>query len=460
MIRVPRLSKRAKFRIVVGEVAILAIVAGTVSVLQLRDVQRQQDVRHGAALAQHTVDVRLRSDLLQLEAIVDQTEAATARDLSDAQLIDHSVTKLQQLRAQITTVRNDVKLAQADRAKRQQVLDILLGCRDTLDQATEQLQTPGVSATAATSVLNAGRATCQQALSVIDRRTAAVHPYDFPDPAVITYKGTYYAYGTNGPGGTIQALRSHDLKTWAVLPSVLAGVPPWAKPAYTWAPSVQQVGSSAFVLYYAVRDRGSNRQCISSAISFFPTGQFIDVSKGPIVCQTQFGGSIDPSTYTDEFGFQHLLWKSEGETVGGRATIWTQIVAYDGRRLAGTPIQLLAADERWQDKVIENPSMAKVGDTWILLYAGNHWNTPGYATAYAICKTSVGPCTPPPDNVVLQSSGAIAGPGGAQFFRSRGGSTLVAYAAWEADQIGYPNVRRLHLARAQVKDGRLVLTGL
>ncbi len=34
---------------------------------------------------------------------------------------------------------------------------------------------------------------------------------NFPDPGVINVDGTYYAFGTNGGGGNVQAATSSDL---------------------------------------------------------------------------------------------------------------------------------------------------------------------------------------------------------------------------------------------------------
>jgi hypothetical protein len=46
---------------------------------------------------------------------------------------------------------------------------------------------------------------------------------------------------------------------------------------------------------------------------------------------------------------------------------------------------------------------------------------------------------------VLRSDGAREGPGGAELFRTASGQLKVAYAAWDAGDVGIPNPRRLHL---------------
>lgn len=65
-----------------------------------------------------------------------------------------------------------------------------------------------------------------------------VHPYDFPDPHVITVGDTYFAYGTNGPTGNIQILSPTVLRSWQIHGEAPAGVPPWARDGKTGAPSV------------------------------------------------------------------------------------------------------------------------------------------------------------------------------------------------------------------------------
>jgi beta-xylosidase len=257
--------------------------------------------------------------------------------------------------------------------------------------------------------------------------------------------GRHYAYATNGPAGTIQVLSSTDLSSWQVLPPALESVPSWAQPGRTWAPSVERVGD-LFLLYYAVRVKGSGRQCISVAASPNAAGPFLDGTPGPLVCQTELGGSIDPSTVRDELGILHLVWKSEGEITGKKAQIWSQDLSPDGRSLVGAPVLLLSADRAWEDDVIENPSLVRLDGVWILTYSGNRWNTGGYATGYAVCAGVLGPCLAPNDNVILRSDGSTAGPGGAHVFVATDGRPMVAYAAWDAGDVGYPNPRRLHIA--------------
>ncbi len=55
-------------------------------------------------------------------------------------------------------------------------------------------------------------------------------------------------------------------------------------------------------MYYTVREAASQQQCISRAVAAAPAGPFLDDSSGPLVCQRDLGGSIDPSPFVDDDG--------------------------------------------------------------------------------------------------------------------------------------------------------------
>ena len=126
--------------------------------------------------------------------------------------------------------------------------------------------------------------------------TAPAYPGDFPDPSVVKVGSSYWAYSTESDGRNVQAITSTDLKTWSSPIDALPLLPTWAERGFTWAPGVLQRGL-AFLMFYTVRDRASHRQCISVARSILPTGPFIDTSNGPLVCQLDHSGSIDPSPF-------------------------------------------------------------------------------------------------------------------------------------------------------------------
>lgn len=287
--------------------------------------------------------------------------------------------------------------------------------------------------------------------------TGARFPYDFADPYVLRVGGTYYGYSTNAGAGDVQVIRSTNLQDWELVGNALAALPGWARPNATWAPSVL-ARDGHYVLYYTVREAASGLQCISRAAAPGPTGPFLDDSQGPLVCQRDQGGSIDPSPLVGPDGQVTLLWKSEGRgaTV---PTIWSQPLTPDGLGLAYVPPSaLLEVDRSFERGVIEGPTMVHEGGRYYLLYAAAGWSSRHYVTAYALCAGPAGPCTKAGSGPVLSSDGRRAGPGGAEVFRDTAGRLWVAYHAYSEPNVGYPSSRYLHLARVATSGDSLSIT--
>jgi Glycosyl hydrolases family 43 len=298
------------------------------------------------------------------------------------------------------------------------------------------------------------RAAADQCSRTLAFATGARFPYDFADPFVLRAGDTYYAYSTNAGAGDIQVISSTDLVSWHLVGNALGALPFWASPGATWAPSVL-ARDGGYVVYYTVREAASGRQCISRAVASSPTGPFLDDSWGPTVCQRELGGSIDPSPFVDSDGRAYLLWKAEG--AGGPQTLWSQELTADGRGVTGPAWPLLAADRSFEHGVVEAPSMVREDGTYVLAYAAADWNSRRYATAYATCAGPAGPCTKPADGRALVSGTRLAGPGGVELFRSRDGALWAAFHAFSEPNVSYPSSRYLHVARARVEGGRLVI---
>jgi len=445
--------KRRRWLQGLAVVVALAAVAGVVvSIRQLLAFEERKEVADAATVDAREGEADFDDQAADLEALIDRLQATTQDHLDTAAGIDKAVADILALQVKVDDLTARVKAERADRASRQQRIDVLLGCRNTLDAAIAQLAGGHVTAIAAAGVLGQGAARCQSALQLAQGDTGAVHPYNFADPSLLTVGDTYYAYATEGPAGAIQVLSSKDLQHWEVRNPALGNRPLWAKPGPIWAPAVHPIGGR-YVLYYATRSKVSGQQCITTAVATDPAGPFYDFSAVPIICQDDRGGSIDPDVYLDPFGFAHLTWKSEDETKGGRAHLWTQALSADGLAVNGLPKELLQAEDGWEQKTIENPSMVLIGGQWVLFYSGGKWNTEGYAVGYALCDGATGPCHRPSSSRVHSSSGGYVGPGGADVFRSRGGRMLAVYAAWDKGKVGDPNARRLHVAEVSFHDG-------
>ena len=294
--------------------------------------------------------------------------------------------------------------------------------------------------------------TCARADAALtpDEPGVAAFPYDFADPYVLGTPSGWYGYSTNGGGGHVQLIHSSDLRRWEWLGEALPALPAWADRNRTWAPAVLP-RAGGYVLYYAGRDRASGHQCISLATSTRPGGPFVDTSAAPFLCQHELGGSIDPSPVLDALGRPYLVWKSEDETVGGRAGLWSAPLTEDGRGLAGFPVRLLTAERRWEGRTVEGPSMTRVGSAFSLFYSGNSWNSSEYGIGHATCFTPVGPCRRTSDGPVLSALGRATGTGGPEAVWVDGRLHL-AFHAWTAPDVGYPNRRKLHI-RAVAFDG-------
>lgn len=384
-------------------------------------------------------DARLRTATLDSE-----TAAARAEEARDATAASDTIValdRLETLRDRLALAEHDLARGTQASADQQARLATMRDCIAALEEARVRLVAGEGSAAAL--LLASGQGECRDADALLGESSA--HPFDFPDPQVMVVDDTAYAFGTNGPAGTIQVLVSNDLGSWELRGSALTAVPGWARPGFTWAPAAVRT-FDGYLLFYTARDRISGHQCISRATSPNPEGPYTDTSIAPLICQHDEGGSIDPSPYRDDTGRLHLTWKSEGETVGRRARIWTVPLVHDGSRLAWIPIPLLRTDQPWEGRTIEAPSMTKAAGRWVLLYSGNRWDTADYSVGYALCDGPRGPCTKPADNVVLRTDDRRAGPGGAEAFRTADGRLKVAYAAWDTVHIGRPNPRRLHLA--------------
>ena len=279
-----------------------------------------------------------------------------------------------------------------------------------------------------------------------------VLPYDFADPDVVEIGGRFYGYATNGGGGNVQLIRSADLVHWEWLGDALPSLPPWASPGRTWAPAVLPRPGYA-VLFYAARERASGRQCIGAAFAPRPEGPFVDGSARPFLCQHERGGSIDPSAFVDGDGRGYLLWKSEDETVGGRATLWSAPLAASGLALAGSPHALVAADRAWEHGTVEGPAMARAAGGYHLLYSGSSWSGPDYGVGHARCAGPLGPCRKSADGPFLRSFGDAVGAGGAEVLPGPGGQAWLVFHAWTAPHVGFPNRRTLRLAALDLSEG-------
>lgn len=291
-----------------------------------------------------------------------------------------------------------------------------------------------------------------------DPGSGAVWPGDFPDPFVLRAGTTYYAFGTQSGLTQVQTLTSTDLRTWKAGQDALPKLPSWAQYGYVWGPSVLP-RPEGYVMYYATRVAANGRQCISRAVSVLPQGPYVDTSNGPLMCQLDRGGSIDPSPFVDADGGAWLIWKSEGTLAGEPTRLWSARLSTDGLSVNGTPNELLHTALPWEQPIIEGPSLTRTPDGhYVLFYSANRWQTASYAVGWATCAGPAGPCTRGASGPLLASHGLVAGPGSPEEFTDLTGGWHLAFCAWTAPDVGYPKgARRMHVAGLSFSGGRPVL---
>ncbi|MGH9117316.1 MAG: glycoside hydrolase family 43 protein [Acidimicrobiales bacterium] len=421
-------------------VALVVAVAASAALVVTRselDEARQQAAagRLGVAVTKEVLVHRTASLLatttdLQFRSVErDQFRAALAGTLAE---LDHAQLAVVDASGQIHT--------------QGQHIEILRTCLGGVDRALNASSVDDTAASVA-ALRQVGEA-CRAA-EAITGSAESQFPFDFADPFVLRAGDRYYGYATNAGGGNVQLIEADGLGAWRWVGNALPELPAWASPNRTWAPSVLAV-AGGYVLYYTVRDTASGRQCISVATSSSPAGPFVDRSAGPLVCQADMNGSIDPSPFVDASGQPYLLWRSDAVP----ARLWAQALTPDGTALTGAAAPMLVSDQRWELGVIEGPAMVRAGAGYYLFYSARSWNSAQYAMGYATCSGPLGPCTRvTTGGPFFGSQPGMIGPGGQEFFTDVSGELMVAFHAWQEGQVGYPNRRRLHVLRVTFPGG-------
>lgn len=327
------------------------------------------------------------------------------------------------------------------------------------DQPAEPGQRPRTAGPAAAAEADGEPTALRPASGVL--LGTPVYDGDFADPYVLRVGDAAYAYATNTAEANVPVIVATASPIARYVGDVLPDLPSWSEEGRVWAPAVLAL-DDGYVLYYSTRVRGTGTQCVSRATSDSPTGPFVDDSAGPMVCQQELGGTIDPSVVTDRDGLSWLLFKNDGNCCGIPTSIWIQQLAPDGLSVVGEPVELLTAGPEWEGGLIEGPSMVLDGDRVLLFYSGNAWDTENYAIGYAVCESVTGPCRRPEaveDAPWMQNTTFARGPGGQEFFAALGDVWMV-YHGWARGQAGRPGAeRRLYLDVVRLDDGTPVRVG-
>ncbi len=293
---------------------------------------------------------------------------------------------------------------------------------------------------------------------------------DFPDPAVAYDAASHRhcAFATTGNGAPIQRRCSWDRITWSSIGSAFCDgdgcVSP--QPGDGWAPSVAYLGG-AWRLYWADPAAAPNRKCIRVASAATLEGRYVPEPIGTLDCHSADGGGIDPFVFVDPAsGAPYLLWKLEGDVIGGVSRLVAQPLAADGLGFApgSSYVELLRGTAEWErrqispysDQYVENPALIEHGGFYYLFYSASDWNSSRYATGLAVCEGPTGPCVKQSTSAPWMGPfGTVWGPGGASTFVDDAGGPWLAYHTWTAPcQSNTPDcVRQLRLQSLVLSGG-------
>jgi beta-xylosidase len=148
------------------------------------------------------------------------------------------------------------------------------------------------------------------------------------------------------------------------------------------------------------------------------------------------GGAIDASGFTDVDGTIYVVWKVDGNSMGGGGPCGNangqfstpiMIVAMqdDGVTPRGSPVAVLDRSPA-DGPLIEAPSLSRAPDgTYNLFFSSNCFNTPQYDVTWATAPSIMGPYTKFGPLLVTGTNGLQA-PGGATI--ASDGSHMVFHA--------------------------------
>jgi hypothetical protein len=272
---------------------------------------------------------------------------------------------------------------------------------------------------------------------------------DAGDPDVVRSGSEYYAFTTGTPlGNHIQALvsstpasgwHSYTGKTYGS--TALPYTPSWEAPNTQTSPGVF-LYDKHWVMFYdatlAGHSQGTGYDCISVATATTLTPNhpaFTDNSRGPLICQGQFGGVLDPTPFINpSTNKAYVLWKSNDGSSWQASHIWSQELNAAGTGVVGSPTLLLTNNTvrfPWES-TLDDPSMANANGRDFLMFSVGSYVSSSYAEAFASCRGPSGPCTQPAGKPFLTTYSHAYGPGGGSLFTDAAGNWWISYAAWRS----------------------------
>jgi len=291
---------------------------------------------------------------------------------------------------------------------------------------------------------------------------------DAPDPDVVRFGTTYFAYTTGTVWGNhIGVLRSSSPNrgyntitgnSFGSSAFPAGQVVHWQVANTQHAPGVFQASPGHYVMYYDAQTAAGHggRYCLSVATATNPAGPFVDRTTSPWLCRDADCGTIDPSPLASG-GQKWLYFKTYDDAC--RSTQPAQIFAVhlsaDGLTPIGAPVLVLSQRNLSSPfETVENPQMIQVGSAFMLQFSRGQWNSSSYRVGYAVCASVIGPCTEA--GALLTSYGNVLGPGGSTVFSDATGRSWLAYQGWNGAPgctayNGTSCARKLYVASLQLK---------
>jgi arabinan endo-1,5-alpha-L-arabinosidase len=323
----------------------------------------------------------------------------------------------------------------------------------------------------AAAVVSAGATPSQAAGYPLPVKTVSGTNHDTPDPGVLLYRGTFYAFFTGG--GLRESTSATAAGPWTTPVNTLAKgtLPSWANAAKgIWAPDMIRTTSGTFVVYFSAALVGAGgpagndgkpaaaARCIGTAESKSPVGPFT-ADKKPLVCFKQYSpadpmtadpgkrvrgeGVIDASpVFVTIKGRQQLflLYKTEADPGKGQpATIrMVRLSPSTGTTAIGVSHQLLFSSTGGYADTIEAPSLIQHGSYFILLVAHGNFDSCGYSTEWFKSR-HIWSWPNNGGSTLLDSSSTdgLCGPGSADVTGSRvAGQYRIFFHAWVKEHKG------------------------
>lgn len=234
-----------------------------------------------------------------------------------------------------------------------------------------------------------------------------------PDPGVLYFKGTYYAFGTTGndrtaDGRVFRLLKSTDLVNWVDRGGALE--PPFEdRDVHYWAPEVAHQDGT-FYLYYSAGTLADLHFGIRVATSKQPEGPYVDTGQ-PLQDGNNAPFFIDGHPFQDDDGGWYFFYAKDFLDTEQGYMVGTGIVVdrlIDMVRLEGKPQMVVRPRYAWTlfeakrrmdsygDKVfdwhtIEAPWVVKKKGKYYCFYSGSNFGTVNYGIDFVVADSVQGP---------------------------------------------------------------------